>query len=60
MAAQSIPDWDNIPDDSKWIFESMARLGFSEFAELTISDQQLVLALALHLKNSSTRETWES
>jgi hypothetical protein len=55
MAAASVTDWDNLPDDSKWIFESMARLGFAEFADLTIADQSLVLALAIHLKRTSQR-----
>jgi len=60
MATKSL-SWDELPDDSKWIFESMARLGFCEFADLTISDQQLIISLACHLKNSSRRaEVYES
>jgi hypothetical protein len=53
--------WDDIPDDSKFVYEALARLGFSEFSTLPVADMSLVLALALHLKNSqSTAEVWES
>ena len=34
--------------------------GFSDFSTLAIAGQSLVLALALHLKNSSRRTMWES
>jgi len=47
--------WDVLPDDSKWIFESMARLGFVEFGTLSTSDQSLVIGFALHLKRVSQR-----
>ena len=60
MAAHSIPDWENLSDDSRYIYEALGRLGFSDFSTLAITDQSLVLALALHLKNSSRRTAWES
>ena len=61
MAALS-KSWDELDDDSKFVYEALARLGFSEFSTLPIADQSLVLALACHLKNSSQRtaEVWES
>jgi hypothetical protein len=49
MAAASLPDWENLPDDSQYVYEAMAKLGFSEFNSLPMSDMSLVLALALHL-----------
>ena len=55
MADCSLSDWDNLSDDSKWIYEAMARLELAEFAELSISDQSAVVALALHLKRSHAR-----
>jgi hypothetical protein len=61
MAAQSIPDWDNLSDDSQYVYEALARLGFSDFSSLPTGDMSLVLALALHLKNSQRRaDVWES
>jgi len=62
MAAASLPDWDNLEDDSRYVYEALAKLGFSEFSTLPIADQSLVLALACHLKNSSRNmaEAWES
>jgi hypothetical protein len=60
MAAHSIPDWENLSDDSQYIYTALAKLGFSDFSTLSITDQSLVLALALHLKNASRRSTWES
>lgn len=50
MAALSF-SWD-LPDDRKRVYEAMARMGFDQLAELSITDQQLVLALAQHLKRS--------
>ena len=29
-------------DDGKWVYEATARLGFAQFAELQITDQQFV------------------
>ena len=52
MAASSILDWENLEDDSRYIYEALARLEFGEFSTLTIADQSLLLALALHYKNS--------
>jgi len=49
MAAESL-SWDGLPDDSKFVYEALAKLGFSEFSQLPRPDMQLVLALALHLK----------
>ena len=61
MAAHSIPDWENLPDDSRYVYEALARLGFSDFAALSIADQSLCLALAIHLKRTEgRREMWES
>lgn len=52
----------NIPDDSAFVQQAMDNLGFScEFSELPISDMQLALALALHLKRTQGKpEIWES
>lgn len=50
MAALSF-SWDR-RDDRKRVYKAMARTGFAQFAELPITDQQLVLALAQHLKRS--------
>ena len=55
MAAHSIPDWDNLEDDSRYVYEALAKLGYGEFSTLPLPDMSLVLALALHLKNSSQR-----
>jgi hypothetical protein len=52
MAAQSIPDWENLSSDEKYVYEALAQLGFSDFATLSITDQSLCLALACHLKRS--------
>jgi hypothetical protein len=56
----SVFSFEELPDDSKFIYEALAKLDFVDFATLTIADQSLVLALALHLKNSSRRTAWES
>lgn len=52
----------NIPDDSTFVHEAMAELGFfCEFSELPIPDMQLALALALQLKRTQgPAELWES
>lgn len=52
----------NIADDTTFVHRAMDMLGFfCEFAELTIADMQLTLALATHLKCTQRRaETWES
>jgi len=55
MAAASLPDWGNLSDDSQYVYEALAQLGFSDFSTLSIADQSLVLALALHFKNVSRR-----
>jgi hypothetical protein len=60
MAAESL-SWDEIPDDSKFVYEALARLGFTEFSTLPLPDMQLVLALALHIKRTQAQpEFWES
>ena len=56
----SFSSWEEIPDDSQFIYEALAKLDFIDFAALTIADQSLVLALALHLKNPSRRTAWEA
>jgi hypothetical protein len=43
---------DELDDDSKFVYEALARLGFSDFSTLPIADMSLVLALALHLKRT--------
>jgi hypothetical protein len=53
MAAASIPDWDNLEDDSR--YEALAKLGYGEFSTLPLPDMSLVLALALHLKRTQGR-----
>ena len=55
MAALSLPEWGDLPDDSKWIFEAMARLDLQEFGALSTSDQQVVVALAVCLKSAARR-----
>jgi hypothetical protein len=62
MAAESIPDWENLEDDSRYVYEAMAKLGFVvDFSDLPIADMQLILALALHLKRTQGQpEMWES
>ena len=54
--------WDDIPDDSKWVYEAMARLGFAcEFSDLSLGQMQLALALAAQLKRTQGQpEVWES
>jgi hypothetical protein len=52
--------WDELDNDSKFVWEALARLGFSDFSTLPVADMSLVLALALHLKNSYRRTAWES
>ena len=60
MAAESL-SWDELPDDSKFVYEALARLGFSEFSNLPLPDMQVVLALAQFLKRAQKqRETWQS
>ena len=60
MAALS-KSWDELDDDSKFVYEALARLGFSEFSTLPVADMSVVLALALHLKRTQGQsETWES
>lgn len=56
MAAASLPDWENLPDDSHYVYEALTRLGFSEFSTLPLPDMQLVLALALHLKRTQGQQ----
>lgn len=51
MAVESL-SWDELPDDSKFVYEALAKLGFSEFSTLPLPDMSLVLALALHLKRT--------
>ena len=47
----AFPVLSNITDDSIFVHQAMADLGFAcEFYDLPITDQQLTLALALHLK----------
>jgi len=61
MAAASLPDWENLEDDSRYVYQALTRLGFTEFSTLPLPDMQLVLALALHLKRSQGQpEMWES
>ena len=60
MAAQSIPDWNDISDDSKFVYEALARLGFADFSTLPTADMSLVLALAIHLKRTQGQPEWES
>jgi len=52
MADCSLPDWQNLDDDSRYVYEALAKLGYCDFSTLSIADQSLVLALALHYKNS--------
>jgi hypothetical protein len=53
--------WDEQDDDSKFVYEALARLGFNDFSTLPIAEMSLVLALALHLKRSQGQpEMWES
>ena len=54
--------WDNIPDDTKFVYEAMAKLGFvCEFSELNLGQMQVALALAEQLKRSQRAdEMWES
>jgi len=53
---------DNIPDDAAFVRQAMSKLGFArDFADLSLADMQLALALALHLKRTQGQpETWES
>lgn len=60
MAAESL-SWDELPDDSKFVYEALAKLGYGEFSTLPLPDMQLVLALALHLKRTQKQpESYES
>jgi hypothetical protein len=54
--------WDDIPDDSKFVYEAMAALGFlCEFSQLSVGQMQMALGLAEHLKRAqSAVGTWES
>jgi hypothetical protein len=54
--------WDDIPDDTKFVYQAMATLGFlCEFSELSVGQQQIALALAQQFKCCQrTPETWES
>lgn len=53
--------WGELDDDSKFVYEALARLGFSDFTTLPVADMSVVLALALHLKRTQGRpEMWES
>jgi hypothetical protein len=47
--------FEELPDDSKWIFEAMARLNLAEFGSLSTADQSAVVGLAIHLKRVSQR-----
>ena len=62
LDSSAFPVFGNIPDDSTFVHQAMDKLGFScEFSELPISDMQLALALALHLKRTQGKpEIWES
>jgi hypothetical protein len=61
MAAASLPDWENLSDDSRYVYEALTKLGFTEFSTLPLPDMQLVLALALHLKRTQGQpELYES
>ena len=56
-----ISSWEETPDDSKWVYEALARLGFTEFSTLPIPDMQVVLSLAQFLKRAERqRRTLES
>jgi len=50
MADCSLPDWENLEDDSHWVYEALAKLGYGEFSQLSTPDMSVVLALAIHLK----------
>jgi len=57
----SFSSFDEVSDDSKYVYEDLARLGFSEFSTLQIPDMQVVLSLAQFLKRTeSQRRTLES
>jgi len=61
MAAPSVPHWEKLSDDSRYVYEALARLGFSEFSMLPLPDMSLVLSLAQYLKRTQRKpETWES
>jgi hypothetical protein len=51
-----------VSDDSTYVHAAMRELSFDcEFAELTIPQMQMALALALHLKLANARrDLWES
>jgi hypothetical protein len=55
MATASITEFEDLPDDSRWVYEALARLEFGDYANLSTADQSLVLGLALHLKRVSER-----
>lgn len=46
MAAASLPDWENLSDDSRYVYKALSRLGVTEFSTLPIPDMQVVIALA--------------
>ena len=53
--------WDDIPDDSKLVYEAMASLGLvCEFSDLDTLQIELALELAVALKRAQGRmETWD-
>jgi hypothetical protein len=56
----SVSSFEELPDDSKFVYEALARLGFADFATLPTADMSLVLAYALHLKRTQGQQMWES
>jgi hypothetical protein len=44
--------WDELSDDSKFVYEALTRLGFTEFSTLPIPDMRLVLAPTHYLKRT--------
>lgn len=59
MAASILPVFPaNYPDDSRFVRQAMATLGFlSDFADLQTSQMQLVLKLATLLKRAQGQES---
>jgi len=49
-----------LPTTASESMKQMARMGFEQFAELAITDQQFVLALAQHLKSLNSPELPEA
>jgi len=61
MAARDIAQaLTTITDDSPYIAQALAQLGFADFLDLTTHDQRRVLVMAACFKLRDTRETWES